>query len=333
MKNVPLLKIFALVLTLNACSEDPKNPTQNYPEARIGVSISSIETNPFFQAAYQAYKDVGDKENNLTLYLESANNEQKIQNEQIEKMLQQGAQALVLNIVEVADGAKITEELCQRRIPVVFFNRSPGDKALANCPTAYFVDGDAVQAGVLQGLQVLTKWKQNPDWDKNKDGIIQYAMIEGIPGHAGAMARTKWSINTMASYPELATPVEKILQDTAMFQNKAAEELMQHWITDPNFQKVEVILANNDSMALGALKALREHNINLPVFGIDGSPEALLAIKDGQLAGTIFNDAKTQAEVSLRIAANLATKRPVLEGIEQKLEYQIIKIPYQNLDN
>lgn len=329
-------KLISLILTtclISSCSNQEKVENQiNYPSVKIGVTISSIETNPFFQSAYRAYEAEGKEHPSLNLLLESASNNQDKQNEQIERMLKQGAQALVINIVNVQDAPAVVDRLCERKIPVVFFNRSPGDKSLASCSTAYFVDGDAVQAGVLQGLQVLTKWKEHPEWDKNRDGVIQYAMIEGIPGHAGAIARTKWSVSTMSSYPELSIPVEKVLQDTAMFQTKAAEDLMQKWIEQPEFSKVEVILANNDSMALGAIKILKAHNINIPVFGIDGSPPALAAVKAGDMAGTVFNDAETQAKTSLRMAANLASNRPVLEGTGQEMEYQVVRVPYQNIN-
>lgn len=328
-----LLSLVLAVCFISSCSDQEKIDNQiHYPNAKVGVTISSIETNPFFQSAYRAYEAEGKAHSSLSLLLNSASNSQDKQNKQIENMLQQGVQALVVNIVNVKDAPALVEQLCKQKIPVVFFNRSPGDKSLASCSTAYFVDGDAVQAGVLQGLQVLTEWKSHPEWDKNRDGVVQYAMIEGIPGHAGAAARTKWSISTMSSYPELGIPVEKVLQDTAMFQTKVAEDLMQEWIKRPEFSKVEVILANNDSMALGAIKVLKENNINIPVFGIDGSPPALAAVKAGDMAGTIFNDAATQAKTSLRMAANLAANRPVLEGTDQEMEYQVVKVPYQNIN-
>lgn len=324
--------LFAASFSLLGCVDNEQSEQQIvYPTAKVGVTVSSIETNPFFQSAYKAYENEGKENSSLSLILDSAANDQNKQNEQIESMLKNGAQALVINIVNVKDAPQLLDNLCKKRIPAVFFNRSPGDKSLASCDSAYFVDGDAVQAGVLQGLQVLNAWKEHPEWDKNRDGVIQYAMIEGIPGHAGAMARTKWSISTMSSYPELSVPVQGILQDTAMFQTKVAEELMTKWIGQPEFSKVEVILANNDSMALGVISALKEHNISLPVFGIDGSPPALAAVKAGDMAGTVFNDAATQAKTSLRMAANLAAGRPVLEGTGQEMEYQVVKVPYQNI--
>lgn len=320
---------------LAACSQgtpptSPQNTT--YPTATVGASVSSIETNPFFQGMYASFEQVGKEQGSLKIFVDSASNNQEKQDAQLQDMVKRGAKALVVNLADVKQGGAFVKRLCQEKIPVVYINRNPGDKDLASCESAYFVDGDAAQAGVLQGLQVLKGWKEHTDWDKNHDGVIQYAMIEGIPGHAGAMARTKWSVSTMEFYPNLGTPVAKVLQDTAMFQTTMAEELLEKWIRLPEFQNVEVILSNNDSMALGAISSLKKHNIKLPVFSIDGSKASLDAVKQGDMAGTVFNDYDAQARTAVRIAANLAANTKPLDGIEYDMEYKVVKVPYQDIN-
>lgn len=331
------LSYLLILMGLSACglgSESEHSHHQNvpYPEATVGASISSIDTNPFFQGMYRSMEKVGKEEKKLTLLLESAANQQDTQNNQLDAMIKRGAKALVVNLADVAFGAEMVKKYCDKNIPVVYINRNPSDKSLANCETAYFVDGDAAQAGVLQGLQVLKAWKANKKWDKNRDGVIQYAMIEGIPNHAGAMARTKWSVGTMENYPQLGVPVQKVLQDTAMFQTQAANDLMEKWIKQPEFQQVEVILANNDSMALGAMEILQKNNIDLPIFGIDGSKDALEAVKNKKMAGTVFNDFDDQSRTAIRMAANLAANKPVLEGLSHRMEYRTVKIAYEDIN-
>ncbi|MDO5650722.1 MAG: galactose ABC transporter substrate-binding protein [Moraxella sp.] len=324
-------------LALTACDTimpkgEPKSDNAAYPTAHVGVSVSSIATNPFFQAMNQSFKDVGTEQPSLTLELTSADNDEALQLQQLDDMVKKGAKALVVNLVSVKTGAEVTDKYCKQNIPVVYFNRSPGDKNLAGCQTAYFVDGDAAQAGVLQGLKVLSLWKENPNWDKNKDGKIQFAILQGIPGHAGSEARTKWVIGTMQNYPNLGQPVESLFQDHAMFQRQKAQEIVQTWIADPNFQNVEVILANNDTMALGIIDALKAASIKLPVFGIDGSAEALKAVQSGDMQATVLNDANNQARTALRLAANLAAGVEPLSGIPYKMEYRVINVPYQEIN-
>lgn len=329
-KTLPLF----VVLLCTACANQKSNEqseTIAYPTAKVGMSMSAIATNAFFNDMYESAKGVMQQQPSLTLLLEQADNDQNKQYQQLDDMLQQGAKALVVNLADVSQGQAFVEKYCKKGVPVVYLNRNPGDKYLASCDTAYFVDGDANQAGVLQGLQVLEKWKANPDWDKNKDGAISYALLEGIPNHAGTMARTKWSISTMQNYPSLGIPVRQVFSDTAMFQQDKASEVVENWISQPNFGDVEVILANNDNMAIGAIDTLKKHNIKLPVFGIDGGKVGLELVKSGDMSSTVFNDYDNQVKTALRMAANLATNQPVMNGINYRMEYKIVNVPYQNI--
>ncbi len=337
-----ILFLLLVISGLQGCSPErtqtePKNALPNpipYPNTTVGISMSSIATNPFFKNTYRIYGEVT-KENSATLktFINSADNDQVKQNTQLEEMVKQGARSLVVNLVDVTQGKEIVEYWCNKKIPVVYFNRSPGARNLANCATAYFVDGDMAQAAVYQGVQVLERWKENPSWDKNKDGVIQYAMIMGLPEHEGTISRTKWAISTLETYPKLNQKTEKVFQDFGLFQGAKSEALVNDWIERPEFSKVEVILANNDTMALGASVALEKHHIQLPIFGIDGSKDALEAVKQGKMAGTVFNDFDEQARVSLRMAANLATGKNPMEGLSQHLEYKTVLINAHDINN
>lgn len=318
---------------LTACGSGDDEQQGMYPEATVGVSISSTDSNPFFQSMYRSFESAAKSGNRLTVILDQADNRQDLQNTQTEAMLKRGAKALVVNLADVSQDTAFVQTMCDRGVPVVYINRSPNTKSLASCPNAYVVDGDAAQAGVLQGLQVLRGWKANPKWDKNRDGVIQYALLEGIPGHLGAQARSKWAVGTMENYPNMGVPVQKLFQETAMFREQNAEQVTARWVKSPDFSRVEVILANNDSMALGVLKILKRYNMNLPVFGIDGSRPALEAWKAGRLTGTVFNDYDGQARTALRMAANLASGRPVLDGVAYDMEYRTVRVPYQDIDN
>lgn len=314
----------------NLTQTTPKDDPATYPTATVGVSMSGIATNAFFKDMYNSFKADGGTHRSLTMLLDEANNDQNVQNKQLDDMVAKGAKALVVNMVDIKTAPEFVKKYCDKNIPVVYINRNPGDKLLASCKTAYFVDGDANQAGVIQGLKVLENWKKHPEWDKNKDGIIQYAMLQGIPNHAGAMARTKWSVGTMQNYPSLGVPVQKVFQDYAMFNQDKANELMEAWIAKPEFANVEVILANNDNMAIGAIDALKKHNIKLPVFGIDAGEAGKNLVKSGDMVATVFNDYDNQAKVALRMAANLADQKPVTDGVDYRMEYKVVNVPYQD---
>lgn len=302
-----------------------------YPAATIGVTISSIETNPFFQNSYKAFETLSKEQSAITLLLDAANDNQQLQLKQLEDMKNKGAKAFVINLVDVNQGGAVIDKYCQEMV-LVFFNRNPGEKNLAKCDNAYFVDGDAVQAGLLQGLSVLEKWEANPQWDKNKDGKIQYAILKGIPNHAGSEARTTWVASTMQNYPSLGVPTERIFSDFAMFKTDMAKDTVNQWSNEPDFGRVEVIVANNDSMALGAAEALQAKNINLPIFGIDATADAREAIKNNKMTSTVVNDYQSQVETATRLAANLVAGQPPLLGIGYQMEHKTIRVPYQTLE-
>lgn len=329
--HIPLYICFLAGLS-TACSQNSVSTAPvAYPTATVGVSMSGIETNAFFKDMYNSFKSEGEKQPSLTLLLDHANNNQETQYKQLDEMIAKGAKALVVNMVDVSVGADFVKKYCDKNIPVVYINRNPGDKNLAQCKSAYFVDGDASQAGVLQGLKVLEAWKANPEWDKNKDGVINYAMLKGIPGHAGAAARTKWSIGTMQNYPSLGVPVNQVFEEFALFNKDKAKEIMTIWLNNPAFNDVEVILANNDNMALGAIEALKERNLNTPVFGIDGGQAGRDAVKAKNMVATVFNDYDNQAKTALRVAANLVSDVAPTSGIDYRMEYKVINVPYQNI--
>lgn len=306
-----------------------KTKEQNNAPVVIGATISNATANPFFQGVYQSFQKAPTQDTRIHLLLDDAKDDQQTQNAQIDDMIQKGAKVIAVNLVDVKSGSVVIEKAKKNNISVIFYNRNPGLDVINSYNKAYFVDGDATQAGVLQGQEVLNQWKTHPEWDKNKDGVIQYAMLQGIPGNGSSIARTQWAIGTMNSYPVISKPTEKVFMDFAMFKKDIAAELMNKWIADPNFSKVEVILANNDVMALGAIQALESHNINLPVFGIDAIPDAVKMIQDKKMVGTVVNDYNGQVQAVLTIAKNLADGRPAVEGTDYIMLYRVVEVPYK----
>ncbi|MDO5686675.1 MAG: substrate-binding domain-containing protein [Neisseria sp.] len=296
--------------------------------AVLGVSISNTNENAPFA---QAFSEYGKKHSSTRITISDAQDNQQVQLNDIDGLIANGAKALLVNMVDTSQASTVIEKARQADIPVIFFNRSPNSEVLRSYAKAYFVDGDSVQAGVLQGLDVLEKWRDNPQWDKNGDGKIQYAMITGAPNNPSTSERTKWSSSTITSYPELARPAEEIFLDTGVSNANIANLLVSRWQENADFEKVEVILANDDNMAIGALNALKNKGQNLPIFGIGATAQALSMIKAGDLSGTVHNDIPSQSTASIRIAKNLIAGRAPIAGMDYRLEYQTILVPYQTV--
>ena len=103
-------------------------------------------------------------------------------------------------------------------------------------------------------------------------------------------------------------------------------------LSGPNANKIEVVIANNDAMAMGAVEALKAHNkASIPVFGVDALPEALALVKSGAMAGTVLNDADNRAKATFELAkTRRRANRP--PKAQYKIENKVVRIPYVGVD-
>ncbi len=311
---------------------------QNAPYPTVTVGVSTIDpdnANNFQKASYEGFHRAEKEHPSLKMLLANAGGNQVAQLTQASDLVNQGVQSLVINITDPKITIPMVEDLCNRQIPVVYLSFAPDEKALAKCHIAYNITGDDVQAGILQGLQVLDAWDANAKLDKNGDGVIQYAIIKMVEGGDLTNKRTKWATNTMSHYPQRTHKTEELFSGYAFFDSNLAEQMVEKWMQDPKFSSVEVILGNSDDLALGAVSALAKQGKTLPVFGIDGTLDALRAVKEGKLAGTVTGQYDLLAENSVRIAANLAAKRPILEGLPDsyRVEQKTIRVPFEAVNS
>ncbi|ATF52764.1 galactose/glucose ABC transporter substrate-binding protein MglB [Morganella morganii] len=302
---------------------------QAQADTRIGVTIYKYDDN-FMSIVRKALEKDAKNSPEITLLMNDSQNDQSKQNDQIDVLLAKGVKALAINLVDPAAAPVIIDKAKSSDIPVVFFNKEPSRKALDSYDKAWFVGTDSKESGVIQGELIAKHWAANPAWDLNKDGKIQYVLIKGEPGHPDAEARTTYSVKTLN---EKGIPTEQLQLDTAMWDTAQAKDKMDAWLSGPNADKIEVVIANNDAMAMGAVEALKAHNkTNIPVFGVDALPEALSMVKSGAMAGTVLNDAENQAKATMAITKNLAEGKPAAEGTNYKIENNVIRVPYVGVD-
>lgn len=302
---------------------------QAQADTRIGVTIYKYDDN-FMSIVRKALEKDAKNSPEITLLMNDSQNDQSKQNDQIDVLLAKGVKALAINLVDPAAAPVIIDKAKSSDIPVVFFNKEPSRKVLDSYDKAWFVGTDSKESGVIQGELIAKHWAANPAWDLNKDGKIQYVLIKGEPGHPDAEARTTYSVKTLN---EKGIPTEQLQLDTAMWDTAQAKDKMDAWLSGPNADKIEVVIANNDAMAMGAVEALKAHNkTNIPVFGVDALPEALSMVKSGAMAGTVLNDAENQAKATMAITKNLAEGKPAAEGTNYKIENNVIRVPYVGVD-
>ncbi|MBR6451671.1 MAG: substrate-binding domain-containing protein, partial [Lachnospiraceae bacterium] len=96
---------------------------------------------------------------------------------------------------------------------------------------------------------------------------------------------------------------------------------------------VEMVIANDDDMALGAIDAVQKKGYELPlVVGINGIKEALENVKMKKMEGTVYNDDKGQARAIMELAYDLSVHGAPDESVTERSIYVDYKlINYDNV--
>lgn len=265
----------------------------------------------------------------VTVTVRDAAGSQRTQDDQVKEMLDAGCNVLCVNLVDRADPSEIIDLARERDIPIIFFNREPVAEDLMQQDGLYYVGAEAEESGIMQGELAVDTIRENDRIDRNKDGKIQYVVLEGEAGHQDAIIRTENAVETLKSN---GIALEKLSYQIANWNRAQAQNRMEQMIGQYQ-NKIELVLANNDDMALGAMDAYRKLNYTesaLPVFfGIDGTDVGLQAVRDGKMAGTVYNDKEGQAEAMAKLAVAAATGEG-MEDIEFENE-KYIYLPYQKV--
>ncbi|WP_026973147.1 galactose/glucose ABC transporter substrate-binding protein MglB [Aliagarivorans marinus] len=294
----------------------------------IGFTVYKYDDN-FMSVVRQAIESTAASDSDTRIMMNDSQNNQSMQNDQIDVMLARGVDALAINLVDPAAAPVVISKAKMDDVPIVFYNKEPSAEALASYDKAYYVGTDSKESGIIQGQLIAKHWQANPSWDLNGDGKIQFVLLKGEPGHPDAEARTSYVISTLN---DMGYETEQLHLDTGMWDTAMAKDKMDAWISGPNGSKIEVVIANNDAMAMGAIESLRAAGTDLPVFGVDALTEALALVKSGDMAGTVLNDAQNQAKATFELARNLANGNAAADGTEWKIEEKIVRVPYVGVD-
>ena len=180
-----------------------------------------------------------------------------------------------VNLVDRTEPTTITDLAENNNVPIIFFNRELVAEDLERWKDLYYVGADASESGTLEGELAADAFKENADMDKNSDGICQYVVLEGEAGHQDSIVRAEYSVNTMV---EKGVETEKLGYAIANWNRAQAQTKTAAMLTQFN-GKIELIIANNDDMALGAIDALKASQIPKEewpgVVGIDGTDAGL----------------------------------------------------------
>ena len=333
-KNFKTIVFLTLMTTILTGCNSNKEKLEN-KEIKIGITlykqddkfISSISRN---LEEIVKEKEISDKIK-INLDFLDAKGSSTNQGNQVDKFINQNYDIICVNLVDRTAAATIIDKAKAANIPIIFFNREPVEEDMNRWDKVFYVGAQAEQSARIQADIIINEWENNRDIvDKNKDGKIQYVMLEGEPGHQDASIRTEYCIKAIY---EKGIEVEKLADDSANWQSDQAINKMNQWINDFG-DEIEVVFSNNDTMALGSIISIN-NNIdkftNKPiVVGIDGIEEALEAVKSGDLKGTVISDAKLQAK-SIFDIAYAVTNNKSLDNIEELEKGKYIKTAHQKV--
>jgi len=245
-----------------------------------------------------------------------------------------------LSVFSIIEKAKVYKN------KIIFFNRQPLESDMQLYDQVYYVGADAVQSAVLQASLIMDLFG-NPNklnaYDLNQDNSIQVVILKGEQGHQDAEARTEYVI---ASLTDANYHIEVLDIGIANWDYDSAKQQMDDWMKQYPDQ-IELVISNNDVMALGALDTLKEvkriDDVNLdglldrntepwlPVVGIDGLDAAIESMKQGYLYGTIRNDSIAMANAIIELAMALQNETSLDSLTTPLTQGQYIWVNYQKL--
>ena len=264
----------------------------------------------------------------ITLDIVGARKSQLTQNDQAQKFITGNYDVLCVNLVDRTDATVIIDKAMSSDTPVIFFNRQPVEEDLSRWDKLYYVGAPSRQSAELQAkliIDALSDPEKFSEIDANGNDTIQYVMLEGEAGHQDTLVRTSVCTNELVN---AGFSLEKLGDEYANWDRDQARTKMRELIDKYPFQ-IEMVIANDDYMALGAIDALEERDYPLKPFvvGINGTEEGLEAIRTMKLGGSVYNDSRGQAEMIMEMAYALAKHEPFPSSIELTFDKYVFR-PY-----
>lgn len=244
-----------------------------------------------------------DKDANLRVIYTDANLDNNKQLDQIDNFIVQGVKAMLVVPVDYAGVSVGVKRANRASIPVLCLGIAAegGDFTYIGSPN--------IEAGMLQGEFMRDRLPQN----------AKVLYLEGYPGYSHTIER--WE-GFKAACLDKRPDITLLASQTGNYERDMGMKVTEDWIQ--SYQEFDAIIAANDQMALGAMQALKAANLlkRVLISGIDGTEDAMRAIKSGEMAQSILQNATGQAE-----AAYTALKK-ALAG--EKLPKEII-VPFQSI--
>ncbi len=283
MRKITLLVAFALV----GLVATTVNAGEKY---KIGLCMASLDT--FLSSMAQAAIDHANETGIVELTLVDAQDDTVHQTDQVTTLVENGVDALIINIVETTAAPRLIEAAKVKNIPIVFVNRNPffnvGDGQPAdNC---WVVSSNSIKEGAV-GMEYV---------GEKLGGKGNVVILMGMLGQEAATNRTEGVRQVIREkYPE----IKVLASETGNWFRDQGMSVMENYITAYGDQ-INAVCSNNDEMAIGAALALQANGMRdkVLVVGVDGTRDGVQAIETGLIDASAYQDPVAQGAGSVDIA-------------------------------
>lgn len=319
MRILAVLTVVAMVMVLFAACGGSQTaapaletkaaePAKADKKVKVGITYQNLQNE--FITAFQDEVQKTAKKMNVELVEADGQGKAETQISQIENFIASGCNAVVLYPYDMEGCAPGVDIANKAKVPIIVANSlvSNVDKAQS------FIGSNHVESGKIEMEYVA----------KVLNGKGNIAIIYGPMGHSAQIARKQGVDEVLKKFPDI-----KIVADqTAEWSREKGMKVMENWLQTG--KKIDCIVAQNDEMGLGAMKALEAAGKldQIKVIGIDAIPDGLKAVKDGKFIGTVFQDARGQGAKSIEVAL-MAAKGEKVEK-EYMIPFQLVT--KENLD-
>jgi len=284
----------------SVASNNTSSATTEKKEIIIGVNFASFEFT-FVTYLMDAMKSWEKEHPEVKIEYTDAKNDASTQLGQIENAVDR-VDAMIVMPVDPKTVNPIIEKCKSAGVPLIGLNRrfSGADS---------YVGAKSIDAGIIQAEEVI----------KLTGGKGNVAILTGIMGQESQVQRMQGNKDIFAKYPD----IKVILEGTGEWKRDKGMTVIENWLQAR--EDINVILAHNDEMAIGASKAVvaAGKKDKIIIGSVDGTLNGLNAVKDGSIDFTVFQDPIGQAKTALDFAKSLANK--------EKVEPEIF-IPFELVD-
>ena len=276
-------------VTASATAGGPVKPKDG-KTLKIGVAFPVLDQ--FLQKVADGIQARA-AEDGVEVSIVAADNKTDTQLSQVENFISSKVDGLIVIPVDTDAAGPITAAAQAANIPLSYVNRKPSDLP-SSVP---YAGSDSLVSGVLEMTELA----------KLAGGKGNVAILQGDPANEAAVLRTKGCNDVVAKNPGMKV----IATQAGNWEREKGQSITEDWIQSG--KDIQVICANNDEMALGAINALKAAGKldKVIVGGVDATSDALASMTGGDLKVTVFQNAAGQGAGGVDAVVGLYNKATV----------------------